>query len=300
MLRSDVELILREVGAAQHGVALRSQLLVRGIPGSTIDSMVKTGRLCVLRRGVYQVGPLPLPRAAEAAAVLASGRTSRLSHGSAARLHELMDRAVHDLPPEVTVPRRKRPRIEGIRVHRMRDLRPDEVTTLHGIPITTPARTLLDIAETMTAREVEQALAKALRMRLVTLQEMHEMVNRHPKHRGAPLLRQLLGSERGPAFTRSKAEDRLLEIVRAARLPEPVLNTRVLGYEVDFLWTDSRVVVEVDGYAFHGSHASFVGDRQRDAELTAAGYRVLRFTWTDLTEGRFATVVRLAQALVRK
>jgi very-short-patch-repair endonuclease len=196
------------------------------------------------------------------------------------------------------MPRRKRRKIEGVRIHRVRDLRPDEVTEVDGIPVTTPARTLLDISETLTAREVEQALAKALRMHLVTREEMYQMVERHPRHPGARLLR-LLGAEGGPSFTRSEAEEKLLEITRSARLPAPELNVKVLGHEVDFLWRNARLVAEVDGYAFHASRISFAADRQRDAELTAAGYRVLRFTWEDLTNHRLATAVRLGQALAR-
>ncbi len=174
----------------------------------------------------------------------------------------------------------------------------DEVTIREGIPVTTPARTLLDIAETLPSREVEQALARALRMGLVTRKDVRLMVERHPKHRGAPLLRQLLDVEGRLSFTRSEAEERLLEITRSASLPRPELNVRVLGHEVDFAWRSARVVAEVDGYAFHSSRRAFVNDRRRDAELTAAGYRVLRFTWTDLNDGRLATVARLAQALV--
>jgi len=198
---------------------------------------------------------------------------------------------------EVSVPRRERRRIKGVRIHRVRSLPPDEVTTIAGIPVTTPTRTLLDLAGTLTAREVEQALARALRGQLVMRDEMRAMLKRHPKHRGAAVLRQLLNAEDDPPFTRSEAEEKLLEITRTARLPRPELNVSVLGHEVDFLWRSARVVAEVDGYAFHALARSFAADRRRDAELTAAGYRVLRFTWADLTDGRLATVVRLAQAL---
>jgi very-short-patch-repair endonuclease len=295
--RLDIELVLREVGAAQHGVAARAQLLGRGIAAHAIDHMVRTGRLVLLRRGVYQIGPLPIGRAAEAEAVLACGSDGRVSYVSAAVLQGMLDSTRAQLPVEVTMPRRKR--IEGVRIHRVRDLLPDEVTTIDGIPVTTPARTLLDIAGTLSARELEQALAKALRMRLVTREEMRTMLERHPRHRGASLLRQLLEAEGGPSFTRSEGEEELLEIARTARLPQPELNVKVLGHEVDFLWRSARVVAEVDGYTFHASARSFAADRRRDAELTAAGYRVLRFTWADLTDGRLATVVRLAQALVR-
>lgn len=297
--RLDIELILREVGAAQHGVAARAQLPGRGVGPHVIDRLVRTARLIVLRRGLYQIGPLPMERAAEYSAVLACGPEGRLSHVSAAALRRLLDNTGTRRPVEVTMPRRRRRRIEGVRIHRVRDLLPAEVTTVDGIPVTTPARTLLDIVGRLTEREVEQALAKALRLSLVTRQEMDRMLDRHPRHRGAPLLRQLLHAEGGPSFTRSEGEEKLLEITRTARLPRPELNVGVLGHEVDFLWRSERVAAEVDGYAFHASARSFASDRQRDAELTAAGYRVLRFTWADLTDGRLTTVVRLAQALVR-
>lgn len=143
--RRDIEVILREIGAAQHGIGARAQLLERGIAARSIDRMVETGRLVVLHRGIYQIGPRPMPRAGEAAAVLAGGAECRLSHGSAARLHELLACAGHDILQEVPVSRRKRRHLDGVRVHRVRDMRSDETTTVDGIPITTPARTLLDM-----------------------------------------------------------------------------------------------------------------------------------------------------------
>jgi very-short-patch-repair endonuclease len=292
-----IEGILRAVAAAQHGVVTRAQLLAHGIASHAIDRMIRSGRLLVLSRGVYQVGPLPQPRTAVMSAVLRCGVECRVSHSSAGALQGLLSAMNEKV--EVTMPRRRRRRIEGVQVHRVRDLRPDEVTVVGGIPVTTPARTLLDIAETMSARDVEQALAKAFRMRLVTHDDMRAMVERHPHHRGAPLLRELLDMEGGPAFTRSEAEEKLLELIRTAKLPMPELNAMVVGHEVDFVWRSTRLVAEVDGYAFHNSRRSFAMDRRRDAELAAAGYRVLRFTWSDLTDGRLATVVRLAQAMIR-
>jgi very-short-patch-repair endonuclease len=189
--------------------------------------------------------------------------------------------------------------VDGIRIHRALDLLPDEVTTLDGIPLTTPARTLLDLGEVCTAREVEQAVATGLRLKLVARDELRTMVERHPKHRGARVLRTLLDADAAPAFTRSQAEEKFLALIRRARLPAPELNVHVLEYEVDALWRSAHVIAEVDGFAFHRSARSFTLDRRRDAELTAAGYRVLRFTWTDVTEQSHATVARLAQALAR-
>jgi len=297
--RRETERILREMGAAQQGIVARAQLLDRGLSLHAIDGLVRAGRVVVRHPGVYQIGPLPLPRAAEHAAVLAGRGEARMSHGSAARLRGMLDLDTHVNRVEVTMPRRKRRRLEGVTIHRVRDLREDEVTLLHGMPITTATRTLLDLAETETPRLVEQAYATALRKQLVTPGGMREMVNRHPSHRGAPLWRQMLAQEHEPPFTRSMAEEKLLELSNKAGLPRPVLNVKILGHEVDFLWRDAHVVAEVDGYAFHGSGRSFAADRRRDAELTAAGFRVLRFAWADLHEHGLRTVVRLAQTLVR-
>ena len=182
--RRQTELILRELGAAHHGVVMRTQLLERGLSRHAVDRLVRAGRLVVLRRGLYQVGPLPLPRAVERAAVITGGPHARVSHRTAARLQSMLENGHHSKQVEVSMPRGRRRRMEGVRIHRVRDLRVDEVTMLDGIPITTPARTLLDIAETETGRDVEQAYAKALRMRLVTPESMRDMVERHSTHRG--------------------------------------------------------------------------------------------------------------------
>lgn len=301
MAIADIERILKKVGAENHGVATRRQLLRGGLGVPAIDRLVRVGRVTVLRRGLYQIGPVPTARATQAAAVLVGGATSRISHRTTAVILDLMEPPTAHSPTEVTVPRNRRPQLAhlGIRVHRGRDLRPDETTTIAGIPVTTPARTLLDLGECTPIRDLEQALANALRRELVTREEVRAMVARHPKHRGAARLRRVLDAEGGPAFTRSEAEERLLRLTRDAGLPPPEVNVRVLGYEVDFLWRTQRVVVEVDGYAYHSSPQSFVADRRRDAELASAGYRVIRFTWSDVTERALASMVRLAQLLGR-
>ena len=117
----------------------------------------------------------------------------------------------------------------------------------------------------------------------------------YPRHRGAAALKAAIRTD--PALTRSEAERRLLELVRAARLPKPEANARLLGWEVDLVWRDARLVVEVDGYAFHSSRSSFERDRRKDAELIAAGYRVLRFTWRQIADEPAAVIAILAAAL---
>jgi very-short-patch-repair endonuclease len=296
--KASFEAVVRAHGAAQHGVVARVQLVADGIPVHVIDRRVRSGRLLLRHRGVYQAGPVLGRRGEEMAAVLACACACRVSHRSAARLHDLL--RTGSAPIDVTVPLAIRRALPGVRVYRSGNLRPDEVTTVDGVPVTTPARTLLDLAGCAAFRDVEQACARAERLHLVTRADIRVMLERHPANPGAGVLRRLLDSDTPTAYTRSQAEEELLALIRAAKLPSPRLNAQACGYEVDVLWPPERVVVEVDGYAFHRSARSFAGDRRRDADLAAAGYTVLRFTWDDLTKRREATLTRIVQVLTRR
>lgn len=163
--------------------------------------------------------------------------------------------------------------------------------------VTAPARTLLDLAEVVSSRELERAVAEAQVRGLVRISQLHAAIARAPGRHGAAPLRALLDADTGPALTRSEAEQRLLTLVRAARLRSPETNVRFGRYEVDFLWRAERLVLEVDGYAFHSSRAAFERDRLRDAELQLAGLRVVRVTWRQIVDEPEALVARLAQAL---
>ena len=143
--------------------------------------------------------------------------------------------------------------------------------------------------------ETDRAADEARVRRLVTDRSLNEQFSRYPRHPGRPRLERAVAA--GPRLTRSEAERLLLELIRAARLPEPLTNVRVGRHEVDFLWPSHRLVVEVDSYAVHSLRRSFENDRRRDAELIAAGYRVIRITWRQLTAERDATVATLAVAL---
>ena len=119
---------------------------------------------------------------------------------------------------------------------------------------------------------------------------------RYPHRRGTGVLRRVLTRETSPALTRSEAERRFLHLLRAAGIPPTDTNVRLGAYEVDFLWRSERLVVEVDGYAYHSTRAAFERDRRRDADLQALGYRVLRVTWRQLVEEREAVIACVAQA----
>jgi very-short-patch-repair endonuclease len=198
---------------------------------------------------------------------------------------------------DITVPGRDCRSRPGIRIHQVTALDRRDMRKLSGIPITTPARTLLDLAAFVTSRELEQALAEAQARRLVRRNDLTSLLARVGPRPGVPALRSLIETEGAPALTRSEAEERFLALIRAAELPAPEVNVRVGPHEVDFLWREQRLIVEIDGFAFHSSRASFERDRVRDARLTAEGFRVIRVTWRQLVDRPEALVARIAAAL---
>jgi len=294
-----IDAVIADLAAAQHGVVARRQLLANGVTAPTLRSRVRSGRLCPIHRGVYQVGPVAGRYAREMAAVLACGPGVVVSHRSAGSLWAMLPPADATTPVELTINSRRPFRRPGIVVHRTLSLEADDITHLEGVPITSPARTLLDLAAVLSFRELEQALARAERAEQVNRTDMSKVVERNRGRPGANALRALLAGEAAPAMARSEAEERLLQLIRKAQLPPPETNVRVHGFEVDFLWRAQGVAVEVDGFAYHRSPASFEGDRRRDAHLAAQGIHVMRVTWRQLTNEPEAVLVRLAQTLVR-
>jgi very-short-patch-repair endonuclease len=296
------ERLERAIGALarrQHGVVTRTQLIGLGLGTGAIDWRLRTGRLRALQRGVYFVGPVAPQLAGEMAAVLSCGRGAVLSPRIATSLWRLLPPPTPPGDIEVTVMGRDPGRRPGVRVHRVRRLEPDEVTTFQGIPITTPARTALDLAAIVSARELEQAVAEVQRRGLADPRRLGVLVGRYPTRRGAGLLRRLTRPNERPAITRSQAEERFLALIRDAELPSPEANVMLHGFEVDFLWREERLVVEIDGYAFHADRQAFERDRRRDAELAAHGYRVIRVTWRQLLDAPTVVVARVAQVLAR-
>jgi very-short-patch-repair endonuclease len=158
---------------------------------------------------------------------------------------------------------------------------------------------VLDLATVLSSRDLERVLAQAERLNYLDQRTLQSLATNHAGRPGAPILRALLQQEAGPALTRSEAEARFLALIRKAQLPAPETNVPVGEYEVDFLWRRERLVVEVDGFAFHSSRQHFETDRLRDARLTARGLIVMRVTWRQVVHEPTATVARLAQSLAR-
>jgi very-short-patch-repair endonuclease len=295
MAHTSIEEVAARLAATQHGVVTRAQLREAGVGPDVIDHRVRTGRVRRLHRGVYLVGAVAPPHASEMAACLACGPRAAISHRSAAILWEIVRRG--RVPPivEVAIPGglRQRP---GIRVHRILTLRPEEVTRLHGIPITTTVRTLYDLAAVLRRRPLERAVAEAIARGLTSVGELKAMAERRAGRRGASRLGAVF--DRGsPALTRSEAEERFLRLVRRARLDPPEVNVSVAGHEVDFYWPAERLAVEVDGFPYHASPRAFERDRRRDADLAAVGLRVVRIASGQLTREPERLLIQLGRAL---
>lgn len=214
------------------------------------------------------------------AAVLASGSGALLSHNSAAALWDMLRTStpvVHVMAIRSSTAGRS-----GIATHRVGELHPEDCASRDGIPVTSVARTLLDLASVVFPRQLARAVEQAELLGLFDLRELERLEARSPRRRGWPLLRALLADYRDPPPTRSELERRFLDLCREGGLPPPATNILIAGFEVDAIWHDRRLVVELDGHDFHRTRAAFERDRVRDATLQLEGYRVLRFTFRRL------------------
>ncbi|HUF35399.1 MAG TPA: type IV toxin-antitoxin system AbiEi family antitoxin domain-containing protein, partial [Gemmatimonadales bacterium] len=285
---------IHDLAAGQHGIVTRGQLMEAGMSPAAIGRRLESGRLRALHGGVYVMGPTQPDRATEMAAVLAGGPTAVLSHASAVPVWGFREGPVAG-PVDVTVPGSGRGRRSGIRFHRVSELADDERAIVDGIPITSVARTLVDVAGMLGSREIELAVAMADRQGLISSDELATLPERYRGRPGIPVLTALIGEQ--AAFTRSEAERRCLEMLREAGLPRPHANVPMGPYELDLFWPDERVAVEVDGWAYHSSRARFEGDRRKDAWLRARGIEVVRLTWRQITRDPMRTAVSVGEVL---
>ena len=269
------------------------------MPATTIDLRVRAGKLLLLHRGVYAFGHAQLrPEGRWCAAVLACGPTALLSHSHAAALWSLT--SPPSGPVDVTVPGRSgRERRRGIVIHRPGGLLIDEGTEERGVPVTTVARTLLDIAPTLRPRELELAIRRASRARRFDGREIHRLLDRHGTHRGAAKLHSVVTALRGRGTEdlRNRLEALALQLSDDNKLPKPKVNIHVLGHRVDLWWPEHRVVVETDGFEWHATPTQFAEDRARDRAMALAGITVLRFTWADVGENPTAVAATIAAVL---
>jgi very-short-patch-repair endonuclease/predicted transcriptional regulator of viral defense system len=288
--------IVARLAARQHGVVARRQLEATGMSASAVGRWAAEGRLHRVHRGVYAVGhPILTANGRRMAAVLAVGPGAVLSHASAAALWEIRRTSAPriDVAVRGTGGRAKR---SGLRIHRTPTLQADEITGHQGIPVTTPSRTLLDLAATLPRRALERALDEAEVLELYDLSSLDALARAHAGERGAAALQRALDLDGDPALTKSELEERMLALCEAHGLPRPRVNVDVAGLEVDFVFADQRLAVEADSWTYHRTRRAFERERERDAILARAGYRTLRFTHRQLTRRAAEVAETITQA----
>jgi very-short-patch-repair endonuclease/predicted transcriptional regulator of viral defense system len=283
----------------QHGVLKHAHLVEAGLRRGTIAHRAKTGRLRRLHHGVYALGAGPLPPLAPViAAVYAYGHRTYASYTSATRIWDFGPQpggVVH-----VTVVGRDARSRPGIRVHAVKHLDKRDVLIRHNVPVTAPARTIVDIAADLPPHRLRRAMDEAITKRLTTEAQIKDALERAPTKKGTAALRAILNAAVEPAITRSEAEEIFLGIVEAGGLPRPKVNAMVHGYEVDFYWPDHEVVVEIDGYRYHGHRSAFERDHARIADLATKGIQLIPFTWRQITETRDVALAQTAAALATR
>lgn len=248
---------------------------------------MRRGHLVPLHRGIYAVGHARLRREGYwLAAVLAVGPGAVLSHRDAAALYAIRPSNASRI--DVTTAGRGSGG-SAIRVHRVRSLDPADVTKVAGIPVTTVARTLVDLADVVHLESLAKAFSEAERMQRLDLKAVHAARARTRGRRGPGPVRLSAAlaelEAQGTTLTRSSLEVSFKTLIHRAGLPKPQTNAPVNGYEVDAYWPDRKLVVELDGWGYHNTRRAFQRDRERDQDLMAAGYKVVRFTHADIARG---------------
>jgi len=271
--KSDPDVLITHIATNQYGVVSRDQLRAAGLSSTGVARRVAARRLHRIHR-VYAVGHRSLSNDGRwMAAVLAHGEGAVLSHRSAAALWGI--RHPRNEPVDITVTGTAgRTTRAGISLHRSTTLIASSCTRRRGIPVTTPARTLADLRGLLSPAKLARAVREA-------------------EFLGLPM-----GGDAPADRARTDLEQLFISLCRRHRLPKPAVNAAFDRYEVDFLWSEHRLVVEVDGWESHRTRSAFEQDRARDARLAVLGYEVVRFTWRQIRDDR-AGVARTIRSLLQ-
>jgi hypothetical protein len=293
-----------EIAGDQHGIVTLAQLRAVGHSDKAIQHRVATARLHRLHRGIFAVGLHPIAREGHLlAATLACGPNAVLSHASLAALMNVRESSATLI--DVTAPGRAGRQREGIRIHSANTLRPADRTDWAGIPCTTAARLIVDMAGVLRPASLEFLIHRIQTSRLFDRAAVIAAIAHAPGRPGTASVRRILGlSSAEEDEIRSEDERRLVRLCRAAGIPAPQCNRWIAvegagpgGFEVDACWPAQRVIVEVDSRDFHDSERAWENDRYRDRLLTLAGWTVIRVTSRDLRERPGAIARQLGSLL---
>jgi predicted transcriptional regulator of viral defense system len=293
--RPDLEIARR--AAEQWGVLSIAELMECGLSRHAVHARASNGWLHRLYRGVYAVGHANPPLEGRfLAAVRACGSGAVLSHYSAGAIHGFVD--WDDRYPEVTVTGSATRLHPSLRVHRTGELTAADVCWHKRIPLTSPARTLADLAGSLNDRALRRAVRQAQSLRRVQLSQLADVIGRLGRRRGVRRLAQVIAT--GPAPTRSELEDLVLDLVLSGGLLHPDVNVPLALHArrvvPDFRWPAQRLVLEADGAAWHDHQLAREDDAERQALLEAHGERVVRVTWKQAVSQPRQTLVRLRAA----
>lgn len=277
---------MSELARRQHGVVARRQLLALGFGRRAITGRLQRGQLHEVFLGIYVLGTRRISRRGRwTAAVLAAGEGALLSHRSAARIWRVMPPASEWV--EVTCPPNRAVERKGIVAHES-VVAEDERSVFDGIPVTSPFRTIFDLAAVVDLRTLERAFHEAEVRGLTDRVSLPILLERYPGRRGARNLRAVLGSDVPVGWTRNDFEEAFLALIDAYGLPRPRMNAdlalRGRFFEIDALWEQQRVAAELDSRGVHGTKKRFESDRHRDRILLAEGWKTMRITWRQLQE----------------
>jgi hypothetical protein len=291
------DVLVAELAARAWGVLSIDELRACGLSHDAVGVRARNGRLHRRYRGVYAVGHAGLTLQGRfLAAVKACGAGALLSHFAAAALYGLVRWDGREI--DVTVGGIARRVHAGVRVHRTRFLGPADAASHEGVPVTSPARSLLDLASVLDQRSLRRAVRQALSLQLVSMRELVEVMDRLGSRRGTRKLAAIVAS--GPAPTRSELEDVVLDLIAGGGLARPQVNVPLIvaGRRVipDFRWPALQLIVEADGAAWHDDKLAREDDAGRQALLEANGERVLRVTWAQAVFHRAETLARLRAA----
>ena len=285
------------LAADQHRVVAARQLRALGLARGAIEHRLRVGRLFLVHRGVYSLwNPVPSRAGQLTAAVLGCGQGAALSHWAACEWWGLVRGQASTI--EVTVPAAGGRWCRGVVVHRSSNLAPGECCSVRGLRVTSVARTIIDVAPSASSRELERMLDEGDRLRVLDAGELVAVLDQHRGRRGVGSVRRLLARhDAGSTWTRSELEERFLALCRRSALAAPHVNHVVGRHELDFCWPDQRVNAECDGRGAHATRRAFEADRARDAELTALGIRILRFTYRQVAREAPVVAHRLRTTL---
>lgn len=287
--------LIASLAATSHGVVTRALLLRRGVTRRQLERRLARGTLIRVHRGVYRVGhAAPSVEASYLAAVLACGEDALLGGRAAAWLQRLLGGP----PPAPRVWARGAARVPGVVVRRARDVAGWERASYRGVPCTSVARTLLDLAAGLPLDDLALAAHRAWTENRVGGEQVAAILARHPKAPGRAKLRAVALGE--APVTIGELERRFRRRLREAGLPMPDQSNRVVGsFRVDCRWVTERLTVELDSFGFHNSRVAWERDHRRAREAYARGDEHRRYTYADVLEDPAAMLAELAGLLIR-